>query len=100
MPLVNPYGSSPTSSKAIPTTIAAATATTPLLAENPARKGATIWNNSNNTLFIDLGATAAATAYTAKLISGGYYELPFGYTGAISGIWDGTNGNCFVRELT
>ena len=101
MPLNNPSALPATNSTtSTPATVAASTTSAVLLAANSARKGATIWNNSNNNLFIDLGPTASAATYSARLISGGYYELPFQYTGAISGIWDGTNGNCFVRELT
>jgi hypothetical protein len=49
---------------------------------------------------LELGATATATAWTARLSPDGYYELPFNYTGAIAGIWSAATGSCFVRELT
>jgi hypothetical protein len=100
MPLLNPQPTTTTAAtSSTPTTVSASTTSVSILAANPQRKGATIWNNSNNNLFIDFGATASAAAFTAKLFSQGYYELPFTYTGVISGIWDGTNGACFVREL-
>ena len=99
MPLNNPYSSSPASTSTTSATIAASTTSAILLAANPARKGASFWNNSNNNLFIDLDESASAANHTAKLIPQGYYELPFNYVGAISGIWDGTSGGCFVREF-
>jgi hypothetical protein len=51
-------------------------------------------------LYLELGATAGASAFTARLGAGGYYEVPFTYTGAISGIWDAANGSALVREFT
>lgn len=82
------------------TSIASATTSTSLLAANSNRKGVTILNNSTANLFVELGSTASTTAYTVKINSGGYYEVPFNYVGAISGIWDNANGNALVRELT
>lgn len=103
MPLANPSNvnvNMPTASAAAATAVPAATSSTSLLAANSSRKGATIWNNSTAVLYVELGSTASATAYTAKLESGGYYEVPYSYTGAISGIWSAANGNALVRELT
>lgn len=77
-----------------------ATAVT-LLASNVLRKGATIFNASSKTLYIALGATSASlTDFTAKLGSNSYYEVPFGFTGRISGIWSSANGNALIGELT
>jgi len=49
---------------------------------------------------MDLDAAATAADYAAKLDPGGYYEVPFGFTGAISGIWSAANGNALVREFS
>lgn len=101
MPLSNPYSvPSTVASNSAGTTVAASTTSVSLLASNAARKGATIWNTSTGNLYIDFGATVATTAYTAKINSGGYYEVPFQYNGAIAGVWDNTNGSAFIRELT
>ena len=100
MPLNNPATTNVNASSATPTTIASSTTSAVLLAANAARKGATFWNSSTAILYLELGATATATAWTVKLSPDGYYELPFGYTGVISGIWSAANGSCFVRELT
>ncbi|MBL1177831.1 MAG: hypothetical protein FWK01_22510 [Pantanalinema sp. GBBB05] len=103
MPLSNPSSvtvTPATASTATPTSVTAATTNTQLLALNTNRKGATVWNNSTAQLYLELGGTASATVYTAKLEAGGYYEVPFGYTGAIAGLWTAANGNALVRELT
>ena len=75
-----------------------------LLAANAARAGATIYNNSTSVLYVELGATASLTAFTVVLAAlsggiGGYYEVPFGYRGVISGIWATANGTANIREL-
>lgn len=103
MPLSNPVNVSiapVTSSNVTASTVNSATTNTSLLASNANRKGATIWNNSTATLNLELGATASTNDYTAQLAPGGYYEVPYGYTGAISGVWSAANGNALVRELT
>lgn len=89
-----------TSSTSTPTTVASTITNQTILAANTSRKGATIWNDSTATLFIEFSSTATTSAYTAKLNGGGYYEVPFNYTGLISGIWSAVNGNAYVRELT
>ena len=88
-----------------PTSVASVITSVTLLAANTARAGATIYNNSTSVLYVELGATASLTAFTVVLAAisggiGGYYEVPFGYRGVISGIWPVANGNANVRELT
>jgi len=107
MPLLNPPAAgNSTASTATPATVVSATnasgvpTSTLLVAANPARKGVTVWNSTNATLFLELGLTATTTAWAARLSPDGYYELPFSYTGPIAGIWSAANGSCFVRELT
>lgn len=59
-----------------------------LLAANASRKGAAFVNTDANTLYIDIsGGTATATG--VPVLTGGYFELPFGITNAITGIWGG-----------
>lgn len=88
------------------TRVATAVINTTLLASNTARIGATIHNNSTTNLFIKLGATAAIGAgvesFTTRVVPNAYYEVPFGYTGIIDGIWDGAdaNGEALMDELT
>jgi hypothetical protein len=106
MPLfkTNPVSVSTTSSTATPSAVVAKTTVQTLLAPNPARKGATIRNDSTAFLYVDLDSSATPavsdTDYTVKLDPGDYYEVPFGYTGAIVGVWTAANGNAYVREFT
>jgi hypothetical protein len=78
-------------------------ASTTILASNTARIGATVYNDSSAVLYLLLGATAASTTnYTCRVASGGYYEVPFGYTGQLTGIWasDPGDGAARVTEIT
>jgi hypothetical protein len=78
---------------------ASATAVT-LLNANLNRKGATVFNESNRTLYLALGAaTASATNYTIQIIGGGYYEVPFGFAGRLSGFWTAASGAALVGEV-
>jgi hypothetical protein len=73
-----------------------------ILASNANRLGATIHNDSSAVLYLKLGATASTTSYTAYMIQHAYYEVPFGYTGVIDGIWasDPGDGAARVTEFT
>lgn len=68
-----------------------------LLAANANRLGATIANDSSAALYIKLGGTASLTSYTARVAQYGYYEVPFGYTGVIDGIWATDPGDGAAR---
>ncbi|MCV3213021.1 hypothetical protein OGM63_05680 [Plectonema radiosum NIES-515] len=102
MPLFNPAQvtvTPSTSGTVAATSVTASTSSVSILAANLARKGTTIWNNSTANLYVELGATASTSAFTARVGASGYYEVPFTYTGAISGIWDAVNGSALVREF-
>jgi hypothetical protein len=73
-----------------------------VLAANPSRRGAMIYNDAAVNVNIALAATASTTAYTYQLQAGiGYYELPAPvYKGLISGIASSATGNLRVTELT
>ena len=68
--------------------------------------GRTIYNDSSSLLRVKLGATASSTSFTVVLSGnasgiGGYYEVPFNYTGRIDGIWDtDAGGNAYITEMT
>lgn len=103
MALYNPatiVSSESFSTASSPFTIPSSITSNTILSANSNRKGATIWNDSTANLFIEFGPTATMSAFTAKINAGGYYEIPFQYTGAISGIWSAVNGNALIRELT
>lgn len=71
-----------------------------ILASNANRKGATIWNDSTAILYLDLtGGTATATSCSKKLIADEYYEVPFGLSGLITGIWASAAGAARVTEI-
>ncbi len=87
-------------STAAKTSVSSGTSSVTLLALNANRKGASFVNTDANTLYIDIsGGTADNTC--VPVLTGGYYELPFGITNAITGIWaaDGA-GVCRVFEAS
>jgi hypothetical protein len=74
---------------------------TTLLSANANRIGATIVNDSTEVLFVKLGTTASATSFTKKMAVGEYWEVPFGYTGRIDGIWaNDASGAARITEIT
>jgi hypothetical protein len=76
------------------------TASTSILASNANRVGGTIYNEGAAICYMKLGATASTTSYTLQIASGGYYEIPFSYTGAIDGITSAGTAQLRVTELT
>lgn len=75
-------------------------ASTSILASNANRLGATIYNEGAAICYMKLGGTASTTSYTLQISVGAYYELPFGYTGAIDGITSAGTAQLRVTELT
>lgn len=72
-----------------------------LLASNASRVFATVFNGTNKTLHIKLGATASTSSFTTQLFAGSYWEVPPDYTGIIDAFApNGTTGNVLVTELT
>jgi hypothetical protein len=74
--------------------------TTVILASNASRLGATIYNEGSAICYLKLGSTASLTSYSCQVASGGYYEVPFGYTGAIDGITSASTAQLRVTEIT
>lgn len=73
-------------------TVADTNASVALLAPNPARKGASIWNASTVTLYVRQGtgeAAASAGNYSFQLEAGDYWESPHEeyVKGGLTGIW-------------
>lgn len=84
------------------TSVASTTGAQTILAANTARYGATVYNDDANALYLLLGTgTVSATVYTVQIPSLGYYEVPYGFTGILTGLWaaDGA-GSARVTELT
>ncbi len=72
-----------------------------VLAANASRKGAVLFNDSANVVYLAYAATATTTAYTMQLDpNGGRYELPAPvYSGIITGIALAATGNLRVTEI-
>ena len=68
---------------------------------NAGRRGMTLANNSTGNVLIELGAAPTVDTYTVRLEPKSYYELPYGFTGQIQGMWDALGGvGVLVRELS
>lgn len=83
--------------------VASSTSSVTILASNSSRKGASIYNDSTQTLYLDeTGGTASSNSYTTQVPPQQLYELPGPtiYNGAITGIWASANGNARVKETT
>lgn len=72
-----------------------------ILASNANRIGAAVFNDSDATLYLLLASgTASSTAFSVKLESGDYYEVPVKYTGILVGVWSSATGAARVTEWT
>lgn len=91
----------PTSSTSTVTAVGDSASSVTLKAANASRKGLTIFNDSTAVLYIKLGAVASTSSYTFRAVQYAYYEVPFGYTGIVDGIWaSDAGGQALVDELT
>lgn len=79
--------------------VGVASATT-LRASNANRLGLTIYNDSTAILYVKLGTGVTTSSFSVKLHPDDYYEVPFGYTGDVEGIWASATGSARVSELT
>jgi hypothetical protein len=86
--------------------LAASASSQVLFAAATTRRGGTIYNDSAATLYVLLSATGAAstTNFTVVLAPltngiGGYYELPFGYTGAVQAISSSATGAVQITDF-
>lgn len=82
------------------TSVASSATNVTLLAANSARLGATLFNDSTAVCYVRFAATATSSNYSVQLLSNSYYEVPFGYSGIIDGIWASANGNMRVTEMS
>lgn len=82
------------------TSVNSAATSTTIIAANRYRAGVSVTNTDANALYLLVGGgTASTTNYSVKLVSDGYFEVPYNFTGAITGIWaaDGS-GTALVTE--
>jgi hypothetical protein len=91
-----------TCSTATVTSVASSISSVAILAANSKRRGACIVNASTAILYLRLdgGTATATTGHSVQLPTLGYYEVPFGFTGAITGIWAAANGSANITEFT
>lgn len=83
------------------TSVSGSASAVTLKAANNARRGLTLFNDSASACFVLLGAgTVSATVFSVKMSAGTYYEVPYGFTGIVTGIWVTATGNMRVTELT
>ncbi len=81
------------------TVISSATAVL-LLDSNTNRRGASIFNDSTQVLFVNCDdVPASSTIFTVRMLPNDYFELPFEYTGVVTGIWVAANGNARITEF-
>lgn len=84
------------------TSIPASTSDVELLAANILRKGAIIFNNTTiSSLIVGIGSVPVNDEdFTILIGPAGSWEVPFGFTGSIHGLWSGTDGYALITELT
>ncbi len=75
-------GQATTGTAGATSSIPANTSTT-ILPLNTNRKGGTIFSESG-TVLIFLGSPASTTQYTQRIVTNGYYEVPYYYTGVVT----------------
>lgn len=80
--------------------VAGSASSVTLLASNANRLGASIVNDSSAILYVKMGSTASATDYAVRMYPNDYLEVPFNYTGIITGIWASATGAARVTEYT
>ena len=81
--------------------VAAATASTTLLAANAARRNAIVYNDSTSDMYLKYGTAASSTSFTLYVPSLATVAIPGSeYAGIITGIWISAAGNARVTETT
>jgi hypothetical protein len=83
------------------TRVSASITSTSIIVANASRRDLLLYNESTSILYLLFGTgVASVTNYTIQIAGGGYYEVSYGYTGALKGIWLAANGAVQVTELT
>jgi hypothetical protein len=80
--------------------VSGSTSSVTLLASNTSRLGAAFYNDSTSICYVKHGSTASSTSFTVKMYPEDYYEIPYGYTGIVTGIWVSATGSMRVTEQT
>lgn len=83
------------------TTVTSSATVVLILPANEARKGASIFNNSTQILYLGLSSqNPTTTLNTLQMTTLTYYELPARYRGPVYGLWAAANGSAAVTEYT
>lgn len=99
-------GTSPWSTKevtaatSIISSVSLTTNASAILLSNTNRLGATLFNGGAQTAYVKFGTSPSTVSYTLQIGFGQYYEVPFGYTGAIWGITSTGSTTMIATELT
>lgn len=91
------------SSVGTPTSITASSSVQTILSSNASRLGATIYNQSNESLYLLLSSTstpASTATFTLAMVGLSYFEVPYSYVGSITGLWSPSSGSARVTELS
>lgn len=97
---VNPAGGASGPQTGAETNVAGSGTAVTLLAANTSRVTASVFNDSTSALYILAGAGASTSNFSVKVLPGGYFEVPAGYRGSLTGLWDTATGNARVTEYT
>lgn len=80
--------------------VASSASSVPIMAANASRIRGSILNDSTALLTIRYSAQAAdATHKGAIIAAGATFNIPDGYTGAITGFWASVNGAAYPTEF-
>lgn len=93
--------SPPSSSLVFGTAVGVTDTTGIILAANPSRTGATIFNEGPDSCYVNFGPIAWNNVFVVKMVVNSYYEVPYGWVGDISAVCDtAENANLAVTELS
>lgn len=85
---------------AVHTNVAASLTSVTLLAANAGRRGATVYNDSTAEMLLRLGMPVSATDFTLRMGPESFFEVPFNWIGAITGMWTAATGTARIEELS
>jgi len=89
------------SNTATKSNVAGAITSTTILAANPARRTAVIYNDSTSDMYLSYGGTASSTSFTVLVVSFQTVTiLGSEYAGALVGIWNTAVGSARVTETS
>jgi hypothetical protein len=88
-----------TNPSATVTLVTASVTVVTLAAANANRRGLMLFYNGNKNVYVKFGTAASITDFSFRMSANSYYEVPFEYTGILTGIWDNAAGAISVTEV-